>query len=302
MPIIDAHVHLYPEETNRDPAGWARQHGEVHWALLCARVRKNGRPVQAFPTVDGLLQAMDAAGVQRCVLQGWYWEHHATCRLQNRFFAACLSAHPDRFSACAVFHPGAGAAEVRSELRWALEHGFCGVGELSPHSQLYSVDDPVWRGALDECAALGLPVMLHVTEPTGKGYPGRVLTPLDDFVRLAREHPRTIFVLAHWGARLPLDPHLGREAAALANLAYDTAASPLLYGPEVFRQMIEAVGAARVIFGSDFPLNLYPRDQADADMRRFLDSLRTGAFSDAEQEELLGGAARRVYGRGAPTA
>jgi predicted TIM-barrel fold metal-dependent hydrolase len=23
MPVIDAHVHLYPPELNRDPAGWA---------------------------------------------------------------------------------------------------------------------------------------------------------------------------------------------------------------------------------------------------------------------------------------
>lgn len=63
MPIIDAHVHLYPPEVNRDPAGWAAACGESHWAELCTRQRKNGQAVQGFPSVDKLLHDMDAAGM-----------------------------------------------------------------------------------------------------------------------------------------------------------------------------------------------------------------------------------------------
>ncbi|PTY04701.1 amidohydrolase [Opitutaceae bacterium EW11] len=296
MRIVDAHVHLYPPDANRDPAGWARKQGETHWEILCARVRKNGLAVQGFPSVDELLRTMDAAGVDRAVLQAWYWERHDTCVLQNRFFAACLAAHPDRISACLTFHPGAGADAVLQELRWAKDHGFCGVGEMSPHSQAFAVDDPVWREALQACAVLALPVMLHVTEPAGKGYPGRILTPLDDFVRLAREHRATQFILAHWAARLPLDPQLGPESRSLLNVAYDTAASPLLYPAGVFREMIAAVGVDRVLFGSDYPLNLYPREQTTPEMGRFVAEATGAGLSAVESASLLAANAERIYG------
>src|SRR5687768_5718736 len=140
--IIDAHVHLYPEEVDLDPAGWAARTGERHWAVLCTRKRRNRRPVQTLPTVDALLEAMDAADVARAVLLGWYWEKPETCAWQNRFYAACVRTHPDRLSAFATLHPGAGRDATLAELARAREEGLIGIGELSPHSQVYAVDDP----------------------------------------------------------------------------------------------------------------------------------------------------------------
>ena len=107
---------------------------------------------------------MDAARVERAVLQGWYWENHDSCRFQNRFYAECLRLHPDRLSACATFHPSAGEQAVLAELTWARQNGFCGVGEMSPHSQGFSVSDPVWNAALAQADILHFPVVLHVTE------------------------------------------------------------------------------------------------------------------------------------------
>jgi predicted TIM-barrel fold metal-dependent hydrolase len=37
-------------------------------------------------------------------------------------------------------------------------------------------------------------------------------------------------------------------------LYYDTAASPFLYTPEVYRIAVEILGPERILFGSDFPL------------------------------------------------
>jgi uncharacterized protein len=297
MGIVDAHVHLYPPEANVSPAQWARARGEHHWELLCARMRKSGHAVQGFPSVDELLRAMDAAEVERVILQGWYWEHHDTCVLQNRFFADCLRAHPTRLSACCTVNLRAGADVARNEIRWAKEAGFCGLGELSPHSQMFSVDAPEWAAVLDEAGRLGLPVLLHVTESSGKAYPGRVLTPLDDFVRMAKAHRSTNFVLAHWGARLPLDPVLGAEARALKNLWYDSAASPLLYDIEVFREMMSVVGEDRVLFGSDFPLVLYPKSQTQPSIASFVEELRGRAgLSEDEAASVMRQNALNVFG------
>lgn len=296
MRIIDAHVHLYPPEVNLAPAVWAEARGERHWATLCTRVRKNGRPVQSFPSVAELLREMDGAGVERAVLLGWYWEKHDTCVRQNRFYAECLRAHPDRLSAFATLHPAAGMEAVKDEIRRAVDEGLCGLGELSPHSQGVLISDPVWREILVMAGELGLPVNLHVTEPLGKSYPGKVETPLRDFIRMAQEFPATKFILAHWGARLPLDHGLGAESRACANLFYDTAASPLLYDRAVFREMIDAVGVGRVLYGSDHPLNLYPKNNVTPQLGALLEDMRSVGMNEAELSAVAGETARLVLG------
>ncbi len=292
--IIDAHVHLYPAEVDLDPAGWAAATGERHWATLCTRRRRDGRPVQTLPTVTGLLQAMDAAGVARAVLLGWYWEKPETCAWQNRFYAACVRAHPDRLSAFATVHPGAGRDAALAEVRRGREEGLIGLGELSPHSQGIAVEDAVLREVLELAGELHLPVNLHVTDPASRPFPGRVETPLADFARLARELPRTTFILAHWGGMPPAIAAVTPRAAvaALPNVYYDTAASPLLYDAGVWSRALPAFGAERVLFGSDFPLNLYPKLEREPELVRLVAEARQG---DADAR-VLGGNAARLLG------
>lgn len=289
MSIIDAHVHLYPAEVDLDPAAWADARGERHWAVLCTRKRRDGRPVQTLPTVAQLLAAMDAAGVARAVLLGWYWEKPATCEWQNRFYAECVRAHPDRLLAFATLHPAAGTAAVLGELRRARDDGLIGLGELSPHSQGHTIDDPAFRAALALAGELGMPVNLHVTDPGSRPFVGRIETPLTDFVRLAREFPQTTFILAHWGGMLPF-VDASASAAQLPNVYYDTAASPLLYDPGVWGRALPMFGSDRVIFGSDFPLNLYPKlDQAPGLVRFVAEAKSVGV-----PDEVMAGNARRV--------
>jgi predicted TIM-barrel fold metal-dependent hydrolase len=288
MSIIDAHVHLYPPEANADPAGWAAARGEAHWATLCTRRRRDGRDVQGFPSVDELLREMDAAGVGRAVLLGWYWENAATCVEQNRFYAACVRAHPDRLAGFATVQPAAGREATLAEVRRAHDDGLIGLGELSPHSQHVAPDDPVWHEVLALAAELRLPVNLHVTDPASRPFPGRVETPLEDFARLARAHPGVTFILAHWGGGLPL--------AGLPNVLLDTAASPLLYGADVWARVGRDVPPERVLFGSDYPLDLYPRTQPGAGLRPFVTEAERGVPDAAARTALFSGNARRLFG------
>jgi predicted TIM-barrel fold metal-dependent hydrolase len=295
MPIIDAHVHLYPEEVNRDPAGWAAACGEAHWARLCMRRRKDGRPVQAFPAVDDLLRAMDQAGVARSVLLGWYWEQAGSCRMQNRFYAECVRRYGDRLSAFATVHPAMGVDGALGELWLARDAGLIGVGELSPHSVGWATDDPVLQAVLTRAGEWGLPVNLHVTEPVARDYPGRVETPLEDFVKLARAHPRTTFILAHWGGRLPLV----LDGEVPENICYDTAASPLLYPQTFWREFCARVPAERVLFGSDYPLNLYPSIDAQPNMTRLVAEVHRSELPAAALRAIVSENARRLLGQDA---
>ncbi len=281
---VDAHVHFYPPEVSRNSAAWAAARDEEHWAVMCTRQRQDGLPVQLFPSKAGLLRDMDQAGVDSVVLVGWYWNHHATCVEQNRFFARCIAEHPDRFAAFATVQASAGPAALE-EIRWAAERGFLGLGELSPHSQHVETTSPVWREMMQLAGELHLLVNLHVTEPGSLPYRGRVETSLDDFSELVRAFPKTKFILAHWGGGLAFD----REFAALPNVFFDTAATPLLYGTEAWKRGRAAVMAGKVLFGSDYPLRLYPRMFTGAGWKVFVDEAAAGVTDDASRVVFFSG-------------
>jgi predicted TIM-barrel fold metal-dependent hydrolase len=68
---------------------------------------------------------------------------------------------------------------------------------------------------------------------------------------------------------------------------FDTAASHLLYDPAIYRRVIDAVGADKVLFGSDFPLTT----QAKA-----LERARAAGLDDGELAAVLGGNAAQLLG------
>ena len=283
---IDSHVHLYPPEVNDDPGGWAAARGERRWSELCTRRRSDGRCVQGFPSEDRLLRSLDEAGVERAVLLGWYWESPDNCAAQNRFYGQCIRRHPDRLSGFATIHPAAGSAAVLEEIQRARGEGLSGLGELSPHAQGFPIDDPVWCEALEQAGRFSMPVTLHVTDPEGRPYPGRVETPLEDFLSIARRFPGTAFILAHWGGLLPFRLP---EATGLRNLHYDTAASPLIRDPGIWRRFAALAREGKVLFGSDFPLNLYPRISSEPEIARLVSEARAAGLGEGELEALLRG-------------
>ena len=134
-----------------------------------------------------------------------------------------------------------------------------------------------------------MPVNLHVTDPASRPYVGRIETPLADFVALVRAYPETNFILAHWGGMLPLvDASAG--AASLPNVYYDTAASPLLYGAEIWDNAMPAIGRERILFGSDYPLHLYPRLDETPGLARLVAEARAGGAD----RSVFGGNAMRL--------
>ena len=200
--ITDCHVHLYPDAANADPVGWAEARGETRWAAMVGPRADGGTSLQGWADLERLLRDMDVAGVDRSVLLGWYWEQAATCAEQNRFYAQCVRRHPDRLEAFATVHAGAGTAGVLGELARCREEGLTGIGELCPPAQGFGYDDPALAAALERAADWRWPVNLHVTEPAGRPYPGRVETPFLELLALAARHPDVRFVLAHWGLSL----------------------------------------------------------------------------------------------------
>lgn len=293
--MIDAHTHAYPPEVFADPAGWARTQGEEHWAKLVGPRADGKRSLQGFADRATMLRAMDAAGIERCVLLGWYWEWQETCVWHNAVMAEWLRASPDRFSAFACVQPLGGAAALE-DLRRARGMGFSGIGEVFPAAQGFAMDNPAWEKVLEWTAAEKMPVNIHVPEVEGRDYPGYVAASLRDYQRLARTHPKVNFIFAHWGGLLPLMTPSAEARAHLRNVYYDSAASPLLYDPAVYRHVVDVVGAERILFGSDYPLRVFPREQKEPDFTRPLAEAQKSGLTKKELELVLGGTARKLLG------
>jgi hypothetical protein len=278
--IIDSHVHLYPPEINQDPSGWARLNAEKHWEILCTRRRKEGSFVQLFPTVTELLKSMDDACVERSVLLGWYWESQHSCDIQNAFYKECFKAHPDRFSVFASIHPSTKGLKAR--IKQLRDDGFCGLGELSPHSQGVKVMDAHFIELVEVATEFNLPLNIHVSDPEGKRYPGYVETPLEDLFLLIKTFPVTTFILAHYGGLLPIK---FPDVLQYKHTYFDTAALPLIYKKATWSHMLNQT--ERVIFGSDYPLRLYPGSAEDSGLKEFIHDLKLCTEDKDKQKDLF---------------
>lgn len=233
--------------------------------------------------MEQTLAAMDAAGIQQTVLLGWYWENESTCRWQNEIIAEWIKTAPERFIGFASIHPGCSADSVVAQCEYAHSLGLRGVGELHPGIQHFNSKSAGWQALADWCIAHNWPINLHATEAVGHDHPGSVPTPLNDFLRMAEAHPVLKMILAHWGGGLAFFELNPRLRKALKNVHYDTSATPLLYEPSIFRRLIEIVGKEKILFGSDFPLRVYPRTQKTPDYSTFIEAIQSEAELSPEE-------------------
>jgi predicted TIM-barrel fold metal-dependent hydrolase len=285
--VIDAHVHIYPADVAANPAAWGASRGETAWAECVAP--RGRRSIQGWADPGTAIADMDGAGVAACVMLGWYWERQETCDLQNGWHAQWIRRHPGRLLGFATVQPSAGQRAIDA-LERALDSGLCGIGELLPPAREDFLEDQWWRRVFETAEARAVPVTLHATDPESGPAAGPP-TPLGACVSLAREFPRVNIIMAHLGGGLafrdghgPLPP----------NLYFDTAASPLLYDSGVFRRAVDRAGADRVVYGSDYPLILYPREARKAGFGRFLGEIGGAGLSLDETSRILGGNIRRL--------
>lgn len=284
--IIDAHTHCYPQEVRCDPIAWAKSRGEAHWLKLVAPEGK--RSLQGWVDRERMLADMDVAGVERAVLAGWYWENPATCEEQNRWQERWVAAAPERFIAFASVHPDAGANALE-EVRRAHGEGARGIGEVHLGVQGVGMREANWLRIVEYAASHQLPILFHVSEALGRPHAARVLTPLEDFQWLAENYPELRLILAHWGGLAGYAEMNSHVRKSFRNVYYDTAAGPLLYDKRIWKSMVEVVGAGKILFGSDYPLQLYPKNQYEPNFSSYLDELDEADLEEHEREAIASG-------------
>ena len=122
--------------------------------------------------------------------------------------------------------------------------------------------------------------MIHTNEPVGHIYPGKTPNTMSQIYTLVKRFPDNKIVLAHWGGGIFLYNILKKEVKeSLKNVYFDTAASPFLYDPEIYRLAIQLVGPDKILFGSDFPL-IKPA--------RYFKEMQEAGLSKVEMDSICG--------------
>lgn len=244
--ILDFHTHIFPPAFRE-----ARERffpGEPGFEMLYRS------PSSGMIGAEELLQEMDRAGVERSVIFGFPWENEEHYRRHNDYVLDSCRRYPQRFTGFSCFSPFSSGALEEAERGFRV--GLAGVGEIAIYHEDWG--DRCFRqlGELAElCAEKERLLLIHANEPVGHEYPGKSPAGLGGFYRLLKEHPTTRFVLAHWGGGLFFYGLMKKEVReVLRNTWFDTAASPFLYRPEIYRIAGEIIGFEKILFGSDYPL------------------------------------------------
>lgn len=235
--VIDTHVHVWNPDTPETP--WRKG-----WARFAPRHRLG---------VEELLAAMDTAGVDRATLIPPEWDRYG-----NQLVLAAAAAHPDRLAA-APSVPLRDPDAPRLLADWVRRPGFLGLRQVFLAGPRYSpltdgTAEWLWRAA-DEA---GLTMMVWL--------PGQ----LSALPAVVDRFPRIRFVIDHLNMAMDagaaeLDatlaelvaladrPHVAVKASALPAIAAGPAGPyPYPSAGDLVRRAVDAFGADRVFWGSDF--------------------------------------------------
>ena len=277
--IIDFHTHVFPRSFRDD-----RESLFSHEPAFLSLYRS---PRARLIGIKQLLRDMNADGIQKSVIFGFPWEKADHYRRHNDYIIEAVHEHPDRLIGFCCFSPLAPDGAYEAER--CLESGLSGVGELAVYGS--GLSDAVVNGLKEVmaiCSQGDVPFLLHTNEPVGHDYAGKAPMTLLQIYRFLKAYPSNRIVLAHWGGGLCFYALMLKEVGeVLRNVWFDTAASPYLYTPDIYRLAGEVIGFEKILFGSDYPL-LKPQ--------RYFREMASSAISSRSIEQITGLNAAHLLG------
>lgn len=278
---IDVHTHIFPEEIVKDRERFFE--GEPVFKLLY------DSPKAKLATAEDLLRVMDRDRVDRAVVFGFPWRSPKLTIRNNDYVLEAAIKYASRLIPMGCVYPMSEGAAREAER--CLQAGARGLGELA----IYDACDPDealkrFEPIVESCRSHEAILLVHANEQVGHYYPGKAPLGLDFYYSLARLAAGIPLILAHWGGGLCFYELLRRDAPeVLAQVYYDTAASPYLYQPAIYAQMSKALAGGKILFGSDYPL-LPPK--------KYFQEMEIAELSLEEISDISGRSAARLFGLG----
>lgn len=270
--IIDIHTHIFPRAIREQRERFFEN--EPAFRLLY------DSPKSQLVSADDLVAMMDAEGVDKAVAFGFPWQSADTFTYTNDYILEAVSRYPDRLIGFCCFDTM--NPQAPAETQRCLEAGLAGVGELAFYcSDMGCVCLDCLEPVMAVCRKFDAPVMIHTNEPVGHQYPGKTDNTLAQIYALVKRYQGNHIILAHWGGGIFFYNLLKKEVSSvLANVWFDTAASPYLYSPDIYRHAMVLAGEEKLLWGTDFPL-LKPG--------RYFKEIEKAGLTDRQRQMLTGG-------------
>lgn len=243
---VDFHTHVFPSFFRETRSRFFPREPAFKTLYKSPRSRLAG--------TEDLLRTMDEEGIEKSVIFGFPWEEADHYKRHNDYILESVGKHPARLVGFCCFSPL--SPQGTREAQRCLAEGLAGVGELALYDSGFTADvRERLKDLMALCAGLDVPVLFHANEPVGHAYPGKTPMELSEVYRLVKQYPSNRIVLAHWGGGLFFYGLMKKEMGdALQQVWFDTAASPFLYKPDIYRVAADIIGPDKILLGSDYPL------------------------------------------------
>jgi predicted TIM-barrel fold metal-dependent hydrolase len=246
--VIDAHAHMGPWHNFHIPHNSAR----------------------------GMVERLDQLGIDMCISSP-----HAAIgpcyREGNRQVMAAADEYLDRIIPYVTINPNYPEAETREEIEHWHSLGRIKAFKIHPSCHSYKVDGPGYGPMFEYARAHSVPVLSHSW--AGDSQAGATL-----LSRMAGEMPNVTFIVGHAASSWSMIDEACGEAQGKDNVVLDLTGSQLLY--MALEKMVERVGAAKIVFGSDIPF---------IDPAPGLGRILMARLSDDDKRQILGLTAKRVF-------
>jgi predicted TIM-barrel fold metal-dependent hydrolase len=298
MLINDAHCHFFSTDFF---AALIRQSSRLDLPTSSDLCRELGwdDPGTDETLADRWITELDAYGITRAAVI-------ASVPGDEQSVARAVARHPSRLVGFFIVDPSSSDAVERTH-RATTEYGLRGVC-LFPAMHHVPLDDERVQTVVATAARVhGVTIFVHcgvlsVGVRKKLGLPShfdlRLGNPLA-VARLAQMHPRTPFVIPHFGAGLLRESLMAADASS--NIYFDTSSSnswmryqPGLTLEAVFASALSVLGPSRLLFGTDS--SFFPRGWLRGvydEQRAALDAQRV---SEADQALIFGGNFNRLFG------
>ncbi len=224
-----------------------------------------------------MVRSMDRLGVDLCVCSPHlaigpdYLEG-------NREVMAAADAFPGRFVPYVAINPHRPEDEVRREIEHWHALGRLRAFKIHPSVQGCRADAPGYAPLFEHANAHGLPVLSHSW--SGDEHCGPAV-----LGQLARQWPNAKVVIAHSLSSWQMIDEACAQAEEHGNVFLDMTGSLLLY--QGLETMVQKVGAARVLLGTDLPF---------IDPRPTLGRVLMARLADDDKRQILGLNAQALLG------
>ena len=240
------------------------------------------------------LDQMVADGLDMMVLRGWPMANHEISVAQNDAALSASKEYPDHFMYFCSANPRNKYDAVR-EVERCLCAGACGVGEIDPYGQEFSLDDVYFLKICDLCVEADVVLSLYTSPQVGNQI-GFSDISLKQVVELLRLKPRLKVILSYMGGGMPFFEMMPEIHSILKNVFYDTAGVMQYCTRDAYRAIVDFAGKDKVLFASGYPLNTV--GQHSPCIREAIETLQRAIPDPITYNAVLGDNAASLLSRG----